>query len=847
MTMFRLFDPDATSAFLLAASIRAALALAAAGAVALALRRASAAARHFVWGLGLAGALAVPALSPALPAWRVSWPRGWVGAGSAVASEGLPDGPRDEAPIAIAFGRPEPALPGEVLARASGALPARDRAADESATASARQSRPLALSAWVLGAWAAGAALTAVPTCLGLLSLRRLGRSARRVNGGPASDLLKELSDQFGLKRRVRLVRADNRTMPMTWGIVRPVILLPADAYAWPEARLRVVLAHELAHVKRWDCLTRLLARSVRALYWFNPLAWLAEARVRAEQERACDDLALGGGGVAPWEYAEHLLVVTSAVPAGWTGPAVALAMAAPSRIEHRLRTILDAGRDRRPTSRRQACFATLAALALAVPLSAGRLRAEAQAAPPDATAKGEDKARPQDGQPAAGDETALLEQVRQSYVRPPDESTLVQGAIQGMIAALNDPYSEYIAPEKFAGLQKQIEGKLTGIGVQLEMKDDRVTIIAPLEGSPAFKAGVGPGDAVLEIDGKPTAGIDLTEAVRRIAGPSGTVVRLKVRHADGQEADLAIQRGPIELRSVLGARRANDRRWDFMLDPGHKIGYARLTQLAPATPKDLSDAIRALQAEGVKGMILDLRACPGGMLDSAVQVASLFLPKGKVVTVRGRDNEDRAFEADGKSTLGDFPMVVLANEQTASAAEILTGALKENGRAVVVGTRTFGKGSVQTLIAVKGGGAVKLTTAFFYTPGGRGIDKRAGAASWGVDPTDGDYVPMSAEQTAALLRRRRDQELAAPQPRGDQAVTPEQIEKEQGDPQLAAALRALIAKTTTGEFAKVGGALPDLAARAARPEDVRKRRASLLKDLEKIKKELDELNRVTP
>jgi len=353
---------------------------------------------------------------------------------------------------------------------------------------------------WVLLAWGMGAALTLASTALGLVSLWRLGRSASPVDDDRAIRILGQLACQLGLARAVRLVRTDKRAMPMTWGVLRPVILLPDDARSWTEDRLRAVLAHELAHVTRGDCLTRLFARMVRALYWFNPLAWVAESRIRAEQECASDDLALSAG-VGPCEYAEHLLAVTMGHSAGAVGSAVALAlaMATPNRIESRLRSILDSACDRRPASRRQAWLTIVAASVVAFPLAIGRLEAAAPTTAADEpAAKKEASQQPGDANELTAEPAALLEKVRELYVKPTDQSKLAHGAIHGMIAALNDPYSSYLPPEQFADLGRQLEGKLTGIGARLEMKGDRLTVTAPIENAPAHKAGVLAGDVIL-------------------------------------------------------------------------------------------------------------------------------------------------------------------------------------------------------------------------------------------------------------------------------------------------------------------------------------------------------------
>lgn len=835
MTVLKLFDFEALLPVFVGVWARAAVILAVGCVIALALRRASSAARHLTWSLVLVGSITVPALALALPALRVPVPTSWGGSLVQQPSIDIPEMAVATPESAGATASREPDLSPVatvVSVSASAPVPAAVRPAP---------GRSFSLSGWLISVWAFGVALSLASTALGLVSLARLSRAAKPVHDDLAIGILGQLARQLGLARPVKLLRSHNRAMPMTWGVFKPVILLPDEARNWTRDRLRAVLAHELAHVVRGDCATRLLANTVRALYWFNPLAWYAELRLRAEQERASDDLALRVG-VGACEYAEHLLAVTTGRASVGFGAAVALAMGTPQRMELRLQSILDPDRDRRPTTRRQVLLASAVAAALAVPLAAGRLEAAAPATD-DAAANQPGKAQPDAAEGGGETPAELLGKVRELYVKPTDESKLTQGAIQGMIAALDDPYSTYFAPDKVAEFDRAVGAKLTGIGAQLEMKDDRVTVVAPIEGAPAQKAGIVSGDVIVEVDGKPTAGSDIGDVVRKIIGPSGTVVKLKVRRTNGKEETLDITRGSIEVPTVLGIRKRKEGGSDFMLDPTRKFGYARVTQFSKETARDLEKAIKTLQADGLKGMILDLRSCPGGMLDGATGVANLFLANGKIVTIRGRTNGDQTLEADGKSTLGDFPLVVIADDHTASAAEIVTGALKDSGRALVVGTRTYGKGSVQTMIALKGGGAIRLTTAYFFSPSGRSIDRQSGKTVWGIDPSEGDYVAVSPEQA-----KRRDEMLRTgsfPLPAQPGAeLTAASIEKDADDPQLAAALSALIAKVTTGEYAHVGKPLPDFTAQAIQPAEVQKRRTELLKGLEKLNHELDELNR---
>jgi carboxyl-terminal processing protease len=795
---------DPLTLFILGVAAKGSLIFAAAGVVVLALGRRTAATRHLVWALAAGAAVGVPVLSVSLPVLELTLPTRSAPPMATARQEA-----RTVAPLASAG---DTTAASAVVARVSSAVgrpEPRIRVAASTHPRSARSARAGSLGRWVPWAWGVGAALSLLPSTAGLLSLWRLGRSSRPLVAGPAARLLERLAGELGLSRAVRLVESEKRAVPMTWGLWRPVVLLPQGSQSWSEECVEMVLSHELAHVKRGDFLTGLLGRLACALYWFNPLAWLAAMRIRVEQERACDDLALGRG-LDPSDYARHLLEVLSRSAARGPVHAVAPAMASTGPIEQRLRSILDPSRARarRPLTQRQAVLAALVAACVVMPLAAARPRLAHAAAPP----ADENAAR------SPGDVQAdLLEQLRRNYVKPPDEAALRAGALGGMMNALHDPYSVYIAPAELAELETQIRGSLTGIGARLVTRDGRVVVDAPLPDSPAQKAGIAPGDVILEVDGAPAAGLDARGVARRIAGAAGTLVRLKVAHEDGREVVLEITRTAITVPTVRGLPDGAGGQRPGMVDPEHKVGYAQVIQLASVTPVALADAIRALQAEGMKGLILDLRSCPGGTLEAAVGVASLFLPDGIIVTIQRRDGAEVATHADAGKALGDFPLVVLINEQTASAAEIVAGALQDRGRAVLVGTRTVGKGSVQSLIRLKeGSGAIKLTTAYYKLPGGRNIDHVAGNPSWGVDPNEGDFVPMDAAGAAA-------------------------------DSQLAAALKAMTARLTTGEFAKVGRSNEALADHLRRREAIQRRRAALVENLEKLDRELSELSRAEP
>ncbi len=485
-----------------------------------------------------------------------------------------------------------------------------------------RELSPTWKKTWMLIPWAAGVFLTGVPILLGLLSLRRLSRGATPVKDPAMLELMRRLAARVGTRRPVRLVLSASREIPMTWGIFRPVILLPADAGEWPEERLTTALLHELAHVRRRDFSTQLAARLACAIHWFNPLAWLALARVRREQEQAADDAALACG-LDRYAYAGHLLaIVTGRVPGG-PRTTMATAMASSAKLERRLVAILDAGRSRREPGRRAVGLVAAVAAGLLLPLAAFNPWSEAQARVKPAVIAIDPQAQPPDGAAPAGKpkadgvaiESEVLAKVREIYVKPPDESALRQGAIRGMLDALHDPHSAYIDARQMADLTRDTQGKVTGIGVQLESRDGQVIVVTPLFDSPAIKAGIRAGDAIDEVDGKPTKGLDIAEVVKRVLGKEGDVVRLKVRHADGRAEELAVTRGVVKIASVAGFRVVGDRP-EFLLDADHAIGYVRINQFTSETAGELKRSLKGLAGRGMKALILDLRGCPGGLLE---------------------------------------------------------------------------------------------------------------------------------------------------------------------------------------------------------------------------------------
>jgi carboxyl-terminal processing protease len=825
--------------------IKAAVLFALAGTlVALLRRRASAALRHLVWLMAITGALLLPLMAWIVPAWVIPV--------STVVRGG--NQPTDSATQTLVIaelnafkGAGEATANVAPAIEASADIPVRADAAR--APGNSNNYSPAGSMDWRLIAvaiLAVGVLVSLLPLGLGALSLRRLARTCQSVADRRRLSIFNDLCEQLSLKRTVGLVESDRRSIPMTWGVVKPVVLLPEESVNWSSERLRAVLLHELAHVGRFDCLTQFVAQLARALYWSNPLAWLAARGLRIEQERACDDRVLRADMPAT-DYADHLLAIAQN-RRGHLAPAVALAMARSSRIERRLKSILDPAVRRASPSRGQMAAVVVLGLGLLAPLACFTVGVEEARAADQGAVKEDAKDEKKSTNPAGSERLSQLRAIlaEQYVIRLSDEQVL-RGAIQGMVESLGDPYSEFLSNEKLADLEKHIAGKLTGIGAQLEMREDQLTVVTPLEGSPALKAGIKAGDAILKINGESTGELKIADAVKRIVGEAGSEVKLKLRRASGETAEVTVVRGPIVLRTIRGFERGKDNRWQWLLNGEQKIGYIAIDQLASGTPKELSEAINELKANGLKGLILDLRFSPGGLLQAAHEAAQLFLGEATVVTIRGRDGQEHAFKSDGKQQLGDFPLVVLVNEQTASAAEILAGALKDNGRAIVIGTRTFGKGSVQSLVKLAdGSGALRLTTAFHHLPSGRNIDRRPGEKNWGVDPSDGYFIPLTAIQGEQLQKRRREREIIAgggsPAEATARAITPEVIAKEHADAQLAAALRTMVARLASGEFEKVGKSAEAAGQYAERRDEINRRREGLLKNIQELDRELSSL-----
>ncbi len=357
------------------------------------------------------------------------------------------------------------------------------------------------------------------------------------------------------------------------------------------------------------------------------------------------------------------------------------------------------------------------------------------------------------------------VEQVQQNYVKPVSRKQLLESALKGMLQDL-DPHSVYINTAEYKTFKKKIEGHFGGLGITVGYDTDanRLKVLAPMVGTPAYAAGVLAGDLILEIDGKSTEGLTTDKAVEVLQGQPGTAVKLHVLHEGNDKAEtISVTRAIIDVPTVLGDLRKADDRPNFLIDDKKKIGYVRITDFYQNTARDVRAALDELREQGVKGLILDLREDPGGLLASAVEVSDLFLERGTIVSTRGRNTLDKSYDAHKEGDFPDVPIVVLVNENSASASEIVAAALQDHKRAQVVGQRSYGKGSVQNILDLEDGNSVlKLTVATYWRPSGKNIHRFKDAKEtdeWGVSPDKDLEVKLTPAEhfTWALARRDRD------------------------------------------------------------------------------------------
>jgi carboxyl-terminal processing protease len=379
-----------------------------------------------------------------------------------------------------------------------------------------------------------------------------------------------------------------------------------------------------------------------------------------------------------------------------------------------------------------------------------------------------------------------VLHLVQKDYVEPTEVDTLIGNALNGMLAAL-DPHSSYMPPDLYKEMQVETKGAFGGLGIELTVRDGILTVVAPIEDTPAFAAGIKAGDQIVQIEGKTTKNMTIMDAVKMLRGEKGTKVTISVmREGFTQIKDFAITRDIIQIKSVKSK----------VLDGG--IGYVRVTQFQEQTSKDFRKALDEIEAKVASplGLVLDLRNNPGGLLEQAVDMSDEFLDSGLIVYTEGRsEGQKMEFKAKKNDKEHPYPVVVLVNAGTASGSEIVAGALQDHGRALIVGTTSFGKGSVQTIIPLDNGGGIRLTTAKYYTPKGRSIQAK------GIEPDVRVEDNLEARPESKKVRFMREKDLENHFENAEGGPAPEEVQEEkpkeektatEDDPPLSRAIELL-------------------------------------------------------
>ena len=343
-----------------------------------------------------------------------------------------------------------------------------------------------------------------------------------------------------------------------------------------------------------------------------------------------------------------------------------------------------------------------------------------------------------------------VFERVRNEYVEKPDDEQLIEAAINGMLNSL-DPHSSYMNAKSYKEMQVQTKGEFGGLGIQVSMENGLVKVISPIDDTPAHRAGIEPGDIITHLDGKPVMGLTLSDAVDRMRSPVNTDIKITIRRGAGKPFDVTLTRAVIKIDGVRSRLEG-------------KIGYIRISSFNEHADAGVKKAIAKFRDDlknDLQGLVLDLRRNPGGLLDQAIAVSDLFLERGEIVSTRARKEEDaQRFNAKPGDILQGLPLVVLINEGSASASEIVAGALQDHHRAVVMGTKSFGKGSVQTVQSLAGHGGMRLTTARYYTPSGRSIQ------AVGIEPDI--LVEQAKVETIAREKGQREADLPGALDNGD-------------------------------------------------------------------------------
>ena len=430
-------------------------------------------------------------------------------------------------------------------------------------------------------------------------------------------------------------------------------------------------------------------------------------------------------------------------------------------------------------------------------------------------------------------------------HLEVPNEDAMQQAAIEAMIESLDDPYALFVPADREKAFIKDLEGDYAGIGAEVRMTAGELIIITPMDNSPALAAGIKAGDVVELIDGETANNATLETLIERLTGPVGTEVLVLVRHKNGEKEELTITRGHIQSPSVAGLVR-RDKKWSWCLDDVNGIAYVRIRQFNETTPQELASALLNAEQEGfLQGLVIDLRDNPGGALSAAITVSNMFLDRGTIVTVSGRADPQRSWDAQPDHILHDVPILIIVNGNSASASEIVAGSLQANNRVVILGTRTFGKGSVQEVLELSSGGMLKFTTARYDLSNGRTIDKQLSddKGLWGVDPNEGLVILESPEELINRINSREPYNVITDEePEGFTCGDIDWIENTFSDHQLAQALLAMQSKLGSGQWPILSDEKPVASGIREEVTELAKERIDILKTLIDVDKRLTHL-----
>jgi carboxyl-terminal processing protease len=468
-----------------------------------------------------------------------------------------------------------------------------------------------------------------------------------------------------------------------------------------------------------------------------------------------------------------------------------------------------------------------------------------------------------------------VLHLVGRYFLREPDYKEMQVAAIDAMLESLDDPYTVYVPPQDVADFDKDVRGSYVGIGAEVNSQEGFLHIASPMDGSPAFRAGVEADDLVVAVDGDSTYERNVGDIIDDLLGEPGTPVTLTIEREGGEadlppraeppsvpgalgdapgpksgriRFDLTLNRDRIRAETIKGVHREGEA-WDYWADPERRIAYIRVSQFTDTTIPALVAATRQLAAEGMQGLILDLRYNTGGSLQAALEMSDLFLPGDRtILSTKGRSGTEQVFKSSADNTLPDFPMVVMINGGSASASEIVAGALADNGRAVILGERSFGKGSVQSVHRLPSGqGQLKITEQHYYLPSGRLLHRTDDATEWGVDPSEGYYVPMTNAEIREMWRVRRDEEtIRSERTRVEgEWSDPEWILEHLKDKQLSASVLAIRSRLAGGDWEPTGEDVPEGTFEGLALEDAERRQRLLERELKRVQKQIDALAQV--